>query len=339
MMPIARETRFAPRAQIVRRRLLPVPGRVCVHVGDRVHPRDVVAEAEVAGVLRVVDVARAIRVAPGASVTRGTALASGGLIPRRVYAPCAGTIQGIEEGCVFIREEPRILSLTAYVPGEVVETYPHRGVAIQATGALIRGAWGSGGEHEGWLVVAAQSPADALSWERVSLRHRGAILVGGMLDDPRTLCRASQFRLSGIVVGSLHPRLREACEQSWPAVIVTEGMGSIPMAEPLFDLLRSLHGSAAVLSGAPADNGGPPELIVPFSLDDEAAPMVAPRPLAVGVRVRLTREPYLGAVGQIVGLPESPQQTAIGTQTEGAQVRLSDGRKVFVPLGNLELIE
>ncbi|MBM3190935.1 MAG: hypothetical protein FJZ90_19735, partial [Chloroflexi bacterium] len=95
MMPIARETRFAPRAQIVRRRLLPVPGRVCVHVGDRVHPRDVVAEAEVAGVLRVVDVARAIRVAPGASVTRGTALASGGLIPRRVYAPCAGTIQGI----------------------------------------------------------------------------------------------------------------------------------------------------------------------------------------------------------------------------------------------------
>lgn len=350
MMPIAHETHFAPRTRIERRRLLPVPGTVRVHVGDRVQPRDIVAEAQVAGPLCVLDVARelgisaraadrAIRVAPNEQVALDALLASSRLGRRQLRAPFAGTVQGIEDGCILLRGEPELLTVSAYIPGQVVEIYPHRGVAIRTYGALVRGIWGAGEETEGPLVVMTEQPDQPLTWEKVGLRYRGTILVGGMIEDPRVLYRASQFRLHGLVVGSILPSLRPICERLALPLLITEGMGRIPMAAPLFELLHSCYGRPAVLSGSPNNGSDGPEVIVPLVQADEAMPAVASRVLEVGARVRLTRPPYLGWVGHIVTLPDLPQETAIGTQAEGAEVRLFDGRKLFVPFGNLELLE
>jgi hypothetical protein len=63
------------------------------------------------------------------------------------------------------------------------------------------------------------------------------------------------------------------------------------------------------------------------------------RPLEVGARVRLARPPYVGAMGQVVAVPALSQETPIGTRVAGAEVRLEDGRKVFAPYVNMELLE
>jgi len=112
------------------------------------------------------------------------------------------------------------------------------------------------------------------------------------------------------------------------------------MAPPLFELLLEHHGHEAILSGGDSDVASGPELIVP--LPGEPAPathaLVLAHPLTVGALVRLTRAPYLGTVGRVILLPDTPQETAIGSRALGAHVRLGDGRQVFVPYANLELL-
>ncbi len=346
------ETRFSPLVQIVRRRLLPVPGEVLVRVGDRVQPDDVVARANVEGPLRVIDAAQALgvsaqeamrsmRVAVGQAVGSGDVLASARpTMFRRVQvkAPCAGTIQGLTDGLIFLRQPPQELRLSAYMPGEVTEVYPHRGVAIRGVAALVRGVWGSGRETRGLLAAMVGASGDVLTWDRVGLRYRGTILIGGILEDPQVLLRASRFRIAGLIVGSMLPGLRPLCAQLGLPVIVTEGMGRIPMAEPIFQLLRSHHGRRAVLCGAAPDAGNGPEVIVPLAEDTPSMALIVSRPIEVGARVRITRPPYLGAVGQVVAIPTGAQETTIGTRADGAEVRLADGRRVFVPGVNMELL-
>ena len=322
-----------------------------MHVGDRVRPSDVVAQAQIEGQIRAVDVARAlgvgvrsasrrISVSEGQAVWPSTVLASArsfGIRKRQVRSPFAGVVQVIDEGHILLRQSARLFSLRAYIPGEIIEEYPRRGVAVRAVGSLVFGIWGSGDEREGVLATMVRGPEEALTWEQVGLRYRGAILVGGILDDPRVLHRARQFRLSGLILGSMVPSLRSLCETLPLTVIVTEGMGRLPMAEPIFDLLRSHHGRPAVVSGANGASG--PEVIVPLKADPPARALALPRPVEVGVRVRLTRLPYLGVMGRILSLPDGPQETSIGTKVGGAEVRLPDGRRIFVARENMELLD
>jgi len=349
------ETRFSPLTQVIHRRLLPLPGEVLVHVGDRVHAQDVVARATVSGEVYSIDLARALnvslgsvhrylRVAEGQAVNAGAvlAIARWAWIPyKRVCTPVAGTVLGVAEGRIFLRQESQSLPLLADVPGEIIDQYPHRGVAIRTTGALVRAIWGSGAGREGMLIVATNAPDETLPWERVSFRYRGTIVVGGKVDDARVLYRASHFRLSGLVLGSLAPHLRAICESLSLPVVLTEGMGRVAMAQPIFDLLRSYHGRPAVVVGSGDGSRKVPEVIIPLQSQAslEIARFEAVQPIQIGSRVRLTRSPYQGIVGQVVALPPMPQETWIGTWADGAEVRLPGGQKVFVPLVNMELFE
>ena len=354
MTPTApHETRFSLLTQIVRRRLLSVPGKVLVRVGDQVQPSDIVAQASVEGQLHAIDLARAlnvsvqavprfVQVSEGEAVASHTILASMrrfGIRSRQVKAPFAGIVQGFHDGFLFLRQNPPTVSLRAYVPGEVIEEYPHRGVSIRAAGSLIRGIWGSGDERQGILVAMVGEPGEVLTWEKVGLRYRGTILVGGTLQDPRVLLRARQFRLHGLVVGSMLPDLKPVCERIGLPIVITEGMGQIPMAEPVFDLLHSHHGRLAVISGSMAKESSGPEIIVPQHVDTKTTSLAVARPIERGVRVRLTRAPYMGIMGQVEQVSGTPQDTAIGTQAQGAMVRLPDGHTVFVPYVNMEALD
>jgi len=353
---ITAEAHFAPLTRIVRRRLLPTPGRVLAHVGDRLQATDIVAQTEVPGRLQAIDLARQLdrnaQVSEQMVISQiGSQVAKGDVIAktqsplarafgagRQVRAPFDGTVQAIEDGYLFLREHPRTLSLPAYMPGEVIDEYPHRGVALAVEGALVRGVWGSGGEGLGLLATMVAAPSEVLTWERVGLRYRGTIIVGGILQDPRVILRARQFRLAGIIVGSIHSRLRSLCEKLPFPVIVTEGIGTIPMAGPIFDLLQSHHGHLAVIAGNSSQSEGQSEVIVPLPMQSARtqSALTVYQPLRVGDCVRLTRAPYLGQVAQVIDLPSEPQETAIGFAATGAQVKLSNGRRVFVPHVNLE---
>lgn len=351
MKPPTIESRFSPLMRITRRHLLPVPGTVLVRVGDRVGPNDVIAQAAGQGSLCIVDIAfeldlspkaalRAICVRKGQSVERGEPLAiRRGLTAskRRISAPYSGTVQAIIGSQVFLRQNELVRQLKAYIPGAVSKVYPHQGVAIETNGALIRGVWGSGAQRDGRLVTMVTRARDELTWDQIGLRYRGTIVVGGFLSDPRVLFRARQFQLHGLIVGSILSNLRPQCEQSPLPVVVTEGVGTIPMAEPIFNLLRSCHGRPAVISGGSGSHTDP-EVIIPLGARI-AASELGYGELSVGTHVRLTRPPYLGLLGQIVDTFSGPQETAIGSHAEGGQVRLADGRKLFVPFSNLEPLE
>jgi len=365
------ETRFSALSQIVRHRVLPVPGRVVVHVGDRVEATDIVAEAPIEGPPHSIDLAEALQVSVrsvsdhlkvtvGQVVSEGDTLASSGplwlgkigdlaseispevcdrFLRRRVRAPFRGTVQGIVGGVVFLRREPQVLLLRAYLPGRVCERYPHRGAAISTAGCLVRGIWGSGGEGQGLLATVVAGPGETITWQRIGINHRGAIVMGGIIEDRRVLLRAARFGLAGLIAGSISPRLEPVCEKLRLPIVISEGMGHIPIAEPIFELLRSYNGLRAVISGSDRDGHSGPEVIVPLPVEAEATQQPVARALEVGARVRLTRPPYLGAVGQVLSLPAAPQETAVGARTGGAEVRLSDGRTVFVPYSNLERLD
>ena len=328
-----------------------MPGTVRVHVHDRVDPDDIVAEAPVSGGMQLVDVAhalgvdtdvamRSIRVTAGQKVAKGDLLAKTLRLTarrRQVSSPATGVVQGVHDSCVLIRQGPELLSLRAHLPGEVTERYPHRGVAIRTYGSLVRGIWGHGGERKGVLATMTEGPADLLTWEHVGLRYRGTIMVGGMLEDPRVLYRAQQFRLNGLVLGSMLPGLRPLCERLALPVLITEGIGRVPMAEPVFRLLFGHHGRPAMLSGSVTDGLSSPELVIPGA-EVQSATAAVPRQIEAGASVRLTRPPFLGELAQVLTVYDAPQRTAIGTEADGADVRLPTGPRIFVPYANMELM-
>ena len=61
--------------------------------------------------------------------------------------------------------------------------------------------------------------------------------------------------------------------------------------------------------------------------------------LAVGVPVRLIREPHFGDLGKVVGLPVQPEVIPSGAKVRVAEIELGDGTRLTLPRANLELIE
>jgi hypothetical protein len=62
------------------------------------------------------------------------------------------------------------------------------------------------------------------------------------------------------------------------------------------------------------------------------------RPLAEGALVRMTRAPLAGVAGRVLQVADMPRTVENGLRLPGAEVQLSSGRTVFVPLANLELV-
>ena len=349
-------TQTIPLTVIKRERLLPVRGEVLANMGARVEPLDVVARASLGGELHVVDVGKTLSVksedldkyllkAVRDTVEEGEAIAAkgGGLIPlRRVCrSPVAGRIVAIGNGQVVLESRVETSELHAHFRGTVVSVMPSLGVVIETVGAVVQGVWGAGGEAQGVLKMLAEDPKEKLVAEAIDVGCHGSIIVGGSSVDEEALEQAEQMQVRGIVVGSIGADWRERASDLPFPVIATEGMGQVPMASVIFELLRSNAGREASISGVTRLRGGTvrPEIIIP--LHERGAtppPQQLGGALEVGVQVRVIRQPYLGSVGQVVSLPSQPRAVDSGTRLRGAEVELEEKGRVFVPYANLELI-
>jgi len=214
--------------------------------------------------------------------------------------------------------------LPASLPGQVVNVIPNFGVVIETSGALIEGRWGTGGETFGVLRMLVDRADEVLTADRMGIELEGCIVVGGSGVEPEALKQATRHKVRGLIVGGF----------------VTEGLGSRPMAPPIFELLSAHNGSEVFLSGRVQlrDGALPPEIIIPYSRAKATQPEQKEQPLQVGQRVRILRSPYLGAVGQVVNLPRRLQRVDSDAWLPVAEVSLSYGEKVFVPLANLEVL-
>jgi len=348
------ETRAQPLTLIQCERRLPAKGEVLVHQGDRVEPTDVVARVHQTQDFRIVDVARKLGVpksqvkrfllkSVGDAVEEGQTIAMrGGLPGRKVPAPVKGQVMAVGNGRVLIEVEPELIELRAYLKGTVSTVTPGVGVVIEATGAMVQGRWGCGGEAYGVLRVLAEKPDEALRAKAIDVAAHGAIIVGGGWVDAAAVEQAQQLQVRGLIIGSMEGEMRAQAESAGFPIILTEGFGHVPMAEPIFSLLHGQTGREASIRAETCVRFGVtrPEILIPLPAESRLSPPPPPgAPLEVGARVRVVRPPHLGEVGVIEEMVAKTRRVESGARMYGAEVKLSSAAEtVFVPYANLELL-
>jgi hypothetical protein len=281
----------------------------------------------------------------GDTVEEGEAIAAkgGGLIPlRRVCrSPVAGKIAAIDSGWVVLESRAETFELNALFRGTVVSVMPSLGVVIQTRGALVQGVWGAGGEAQGVLKMVAEDRKEKLVAEAIDVGCHGAILVGGSSVDKEALQQAKQMQVRGIVVGSIGADLEKQATDFPCPVVATEGMGQVPMASVIFELLRANGGREASISSTTRFRWGAvrPEIIIPSQESGTTSTLhQSEDALEVGAQVRVIRQPYLGSVGKVLSLPSQSRAIDSGARLRGAEVELEEKGRVFIPYANLELI-
>jgi hypothetical protein len=279
-----------------------------------------------------------------------------GLIKKRVESPKTGTIDSISDitGQVIIRGSPIPVEVDAYIPGKVVEVLPKEGAVIETNAAFIQGIFGIGGEDHGRIRIAVESPDDILTVDAINPEDKGAILVGGSMVTLDAIIKCVDVGVSCIVVGGIrHDDLISFTKEEIGVaitgqedlgitLIVTEGFGKMRMSKATFDLLGKFEGFNVSVNGETQIRAGVlrPEIIIPHNeVEDEGAGEELSSGIVPGTPVRIIRQPYFGAIGEVVRLPVELQQVESESFVRVLEVKLSGDIIVTVPRANVEIIE
>lgn len=359
------------RTVIHRRRMLPLPGKVLVAVGDRVRSDQVVAKAELPGKVFPINLANQLSVTPGEMkgyltkregdvVTKDEVLAENQPLIKwfktEIRSPVSGTIESISSvtGQVLLREPPRVLELLAYVDGTITDTIPQQGVVVETTCSLVQGIFGIGGETSGDIVVAVTAPDEPLTANHLTSAMKGKVVVGGSFLSAETMKQAKAVGVAGVVVGGIHDEDLRALlgydlgvaitgtEQVGFTLILTEGFGTIPMAAKTFKLLAAHAGRKASISGATQIRAGVirPEIIIPQGEGQAKTVSRSQREgISLGDPVRIIRDPMFGRIGEVSGLPSELTKIATESEVRILEVTFADGKTAVIPRTNIEVIE
>lgn len=355
-------------------RRLPIQGEVVVKEGDTVRHDQVVAKTQVPGEVHLINVANALGIDPEETsqfmlkklkdpVAKDEIIAKRssffGLFKSFVKSPTDGTVELISDvtGQIALREAYIPVEITAYIPGKVVQVMPREGVTIRTAAALVQGIFGIGGEVHAELKMIAKSPEEVLAGDVIDSSCAGKVLVGGSLVTGEALAKAVKTGVKGIVVGGVEDEdlikflgyeigvAITGQEELGLTLIITEGFGKMKMPQRTFDLLKSFDGREASINGATQIRAGVirPEIVIALT-ENEAKSQVeeegeASGGMTPGTPVRVIRDPYFGAIGQVVSLPVELQKAESESDVRVVEVQLEDGRKVVVPRANVEIIE
>ncbi len=356
---------------IEKERRLPLEGEVLVEAGATVKAEDIVAKADLPGNVQLLNVANLLSVPPeeiaeymlkpvGETVSEDEIIATTkglfGLFKSQARSPIDGTIESISDvtGQVILREPPIPVELKAYTDGTVTETIPNEGVTVETYGTYIQGIFGVGGETVGNLVIVANSPNEELTAEQVLPEHKQNILVGGALVKTDAIQKAIQLGVHGIIAGGIDDAdLRQllgyelgvaitGSEELGPTLVITEGFGSIAMAERTFALLKQREGMKTSINGATQIRAGVvrPEILIPLVTETENTDIDTPAGmLEIGSPVRVIREPHFGKLGHVTELPIELQKLETEAEVRVLQVEFEDGERTNLPRANVEAIE
>jgi len=353
-------------------RRLPIPGEVLVKMGDEIRPDTIVAETLLPGDPVIVPAMMKLGITPeglpscmlvnvGDHVNEGEILARYsmffGLINRELPSPISGTVEVVSEltGQLIMRGKDIPVRVDAYIPGKIIEVVPEEGVVVETTGAFIQGIFGIGGESQGKLRVAVEGPGSPLTSELFSSEDKGKVIIGGGLLTLDALRKAVDLGVSGIIVGGIDSGdLMEFMgagigvaitgeEEYGITLIVTEGFGDMAMHNKTFSIFKKYDGSDVSINGSTQIRAGVirPEVVIPHSesieeADDDTAISAGMVP---GTPIRIIRNPYFGAIGEVLSLPVELQVVETGSKVRVLEALLEDGRKVIVPRANVEIIE
>ena len=356
---------------IQKKRQLPLEGEVLVEIGAKVTAEDVVAKADLPGNVQLLNVANLLSVPPeeiseymlkqeGETVTQDEVIASTkglfGLFKSQARSPMVGTIESISgvTGQVILREPPIPVEVKAYTEGIVTETIPNEGVTVETYGTYVQGIFGVGGETVGELVVVVNSPSETLDANQILPEHKGKILVAGSLVSTDVVQKGIDIGVNGIIAGGIDDAdLRQllgyelgvaitGSEELGITLVITEGFGSIAMADRTFTLLKEREGMKTSINGATQIRAGVvrPEIVIPFvsEAEDQHADVLAGI-LNIGSPVRVIREPHFGRLGHVTELPIELQKLETEAEVRVLQVEFANEEKTTLPRANVEAIE
>jgi len=209
-------------------------------------------------------------------------------------------------------------------------------------------------------MMAAESPADTLTVDKIGGECSGKILVGGSIVTGDALHKLREVGARGVIVGGIEDEdlsnflgyeigvAITGHENLGLTLIVTEGFGGMAMAGRTFELLRRHEGKLACINGATQIRAGVmrPEVVVPLEdVKPEELSKAAEEPdflaegMVPGTPVRIIREPYFGAIARVADLPVELQRVPTESDVRVLELELEDGRRVIVPRANVEIIE
>ena len=353
MRLLTQATIIHPQMKIRRERLLPKGGEVVVRVGQNVTSFQAVARTPLETDFHTIPINESLNVAPDEIeefllVTKGESVEAGQPLAEKkrllgklqVTSPVDGLFYEMNNGRIIIQRRTDWLELRAMVAGNIVNSIADRGVVIETQGCLIQAIWGSGKESIGKLKMSSRTADAALSMGHVVNAQEGQILVAGRIDRLDILEKAAESDIYGIIAGSMPAELCQACTESPFPIILTDGVGSFGMSPLIFTQLKEFEGKDTSLFGVYDEAiGERPEIIIPQEPDKpgaNATPLY--KPLAVGDKVRILREPYIGQIGEVTNIYQKSQTTLINIKSHGADVKLQDESIVFIPSNNLEIL-
>jgi hypothetical protein len=344
---------------------------VLVNLGQLVQPDQVVARAVLPGALQTLKLAEKLgveakdapelfRLKVGDPIEKGQVVAEtkglfGKLFRSTVTSDHTGTVESISEvtGNVLIREPGSPVDVKAYCQGTIAELLPHEGAIVETRGAMVQGIFGIGGERTGVVRIAVSGPDQVLDAAQILPTDAGKILIGGSGVTIAAMKRATEVGAVGLVAGGVKDSdivnflgydigvAITGSEAISITVIVTEGFGYLAMAGRTFELFKRLEGKAASINGATQIRAGVirPEVLVPMT-DGHAETIAATGvfELVPGTAIRVIREPYFGALGQVTELPAQLVTVDSGTEVRVLRAKLADGREVTVPRANVEIV-
>ena len=323
------------RTLVRKQRRLPLPGETLANKGQRVKGDDIVARTALPGNVQTVNVAGLLGVPPedvpslmmkkaGDAVAKDEvmALSKGffGLFKSEVKAPVSGTVENVSSitGQVILREAPEPVQVDAYIEGLVSDVIPREGVVVETEASFVQGIFGVGGEVRGVVRVIVDRPDVVVTAAMIPSDCNGQVLIGGSLVKYDAIEKAVKLGVKAIVVGGIEDSTLRSflgydigvaitgSEKKGLTVVATEGFGEMRMAQRTFDLLKSLAGRMASVNGATQIRAGVirPEVIVPSDTNlGEIKQSTAEGGLALGMPVRIIRQPNFGKIGKVTSLP------------------------------------
>ncbi len=345
-------THILPLTYIRRPRLLPIPGRVLVHPGQKVNASDIIAEGRTLGQHILIDIRRALGVSRADEADRmierreGERLQPGdviaqthGLLARVVRSPVEGEVAAVYHGRVLLEVAGEASRPPAGFAGNVAEVIPERGAVLETHGALIQGVWGNDRFDQGMLLLMARAPEEELTATRLDVSMRGAVVMAGPCADPDALRMAEEMPLRGLILSSLSPDLLPQASRLKLPVVVVEGFGKIPYDSAAFKVLSTSEKRDACVkaSARNAYNGDIPEVILPLPAEGTEARDVTE--FRNGQTVRVMGLPQPARIGVISQVRPGLTRLVSGLNAAAADVRLENNDLVTVPLANLDVLE
>jgi len=363
-------------ALVRKTRVLPVRGKVLTKVGDKVSADTVIAEVMIPGPPVIVNAASQIGVEPdelalfvvkkeGDKVRKGETLAKyrafWGLMNKESAAPIDGVVEHISNmsGQIILRESPTPLAVKAYIPGNVIQVMQDEGAVVETPAAFIQGIFGIGGETHGEMRMLER---DVLRVSDLSDECRGKIVIVRGTTETGALRKAATIGAKALVIACIEEKeLSEfmgseigvaitGSENVGLTLIVTEGFGKeLVMPERTYELFQRFQGHEASINGATQIRAGVirPEIIIPqphvetgqLKGVDVVDTSTLSEGLRPGTRIRIISNPHFGALGKVIDLPSEPQMSATESKVRVLEAELLDGKRVFVPRANVEILE